>query len=505
MSRTSALLVCAFALFGCGDDSPPPSNPDAGTPLSCPASEKPLGTSFLEDTSPAQVYHPPGPLQVGQTVSFEVPENTASITIVEQAVSAPDSIFLRRPTQQIAIHNTAVPLIVKDPLLNTVFDDNQRPPADISTLPVFFASDSPATGTLTIPNTTAGLALVGPEGLPAGTWSFIVSDYAYECTSPAASPLPADITCTGGNDQSLYDVTVITKPTVAAAIPATGKLDVAIYFATTIAGGTAGAAPLDANRANAGDDQDLNRMVTALGLLFGQGGITLGNVNYTLLPPDVLATYTTGVSIDEGGACGDLAQLLKLAEPGHTLNIFFVSSLKASGLQGNQEVVGVDGTIPGPSTIGGTVASGAAVATLNLRANTGMADCQTPLNGLASLNLRCGADETAYIIAHEAGHFLGLYHVTEAEGTLFDPLSDTATCPCSTCATTATDRAFCADATPAPPAGTEHPMEFAECNQAGCGGGTNLMFWSLGSSSQGLLTPQQQSVLQANPLIQIVP
>src|SRR3990172_8857575 len=75
MSRTSALLVCAFALFGCGDDSPPPSNPDAGTPLSCPASEKPLGTSFLEDTSPAQVYHPPGPLQVGQTVSFEVPKN----------------------------------------------------------------------------------------------------------------------------------------------------------------------------------------------------------------------------------------------------------------------------------------------------------------------------------------------------------------------------------------------------------------------------------------------
>ena len=194
MSRTSALLVCVFALFGCGDDSPPPSNPDAGTPLSCPASEKPLGTSFLEDTSPAQVYHPPGPLQVGQTVSFEVPKNTASITIVEQAVSAPDSIFLRRPTQQIAIHNTAVPLIVKDPLENTVFDDNQRLPADISTLPVFFASDSPATGTLTIPNTTAGLALVGPEGLPAGTWSFIVSDYAYECTSPAASPLPAGLT-----------------------------------------------------------------------------------------------------------------------------------------------------------------------------------------------------------------------------------------------------------------------------------------------------------------------
>jgi hypothetical protein len=449
------------------------------------------------------VYHPPGPLQVGQPFPFVVPANTASITIVEQAVSAPDSIFLRRPTQQIAIHNTAVPLIVKDPLGNTVFDDNQRLPADISTLPVFFASDSPATGTLTIPNTTAGLALVGPEGLPAGTWSFIVSDYAYECTSPAASPLPAGLTCTGGNDQSLYDVTVITKPTVAAAIPATGKLDVAIYFATTIAGGPPGAAPLDVDRAKAGEDQDLNRMVTALGLLFGQAGITLGDVRYTLLSADVLATYATGVSIDEGGACGDLGQLLRLAEPGNTLNIFFVSSLKAGGLPGNQEVVGVDGTIPGPSTIGGTVASGAAVATLSLRAGTGTAACQD-----ANLNLACGADDTAYIIAHEAGHFLGLYHVTEAEGTLFDPLGDTATCPCSTCAATANARAFCADATPAPPAGTEHQMSLTECNQvqAGCGGGTNLMFWSIDKTrSQGLLTPQQQSVLQANPLIQIVP
>jgi hypothetical protein len=295
-------------------------------------------------------------------------------------------------------------------------------------------------------------------------------------------------------------VTVITKPAVATATPPSAKLDVAIYFATTIAGGSSGSAALDEAAANSGADSDLKRMETALGQLFGRAGIGLGTVRYTLLPADVLATYATGVDIDQGGACGPLAQLLKHAAPGNTLNIFFVSSLKAGGLQGSDAVVGVDGTIPGPSTIGGTVASGAAVATLDLRAGTATAACTGPFD------LRCGADETAYIIAHEAGHFLGLYHVTEAEGTLFDPLGDTATCACSSCATMDA-RPRCADAKPPPPSGLEHLMTVAECSvgPTECGGGTNLMFWRLESASKGLLTPEQQSVLRANPLVQIIP
>ena len=489
--RACAILVGVIVLAGCSHDDPPPVvTPDSGTLLSCPASEKPVGTSALT-TGVLQL----GPFKVGQTVGFDVPANTASITIVQQAVSAPDSVTLTNPTG--ALNNTAVPLIVKEPGGKTVFDDNQSHPTDPSDLTVFFASESPATGTLTIPNTTAGLALVGPSGLPAGRWSFIVSDFAYECTSPAASPLPFGLTCQSGNDQSIYDVTVITKPTAGGAIQASGKLDVAIYFATTVAGG--GAAPLDADKANAGTDPDLKRMETALGKLFAQANIQLGAVKYTLLPADVLATYATGVDIDQSGACAPLAQLLRSSDPGNTLNIFFVSAFRVSGLQGGNTVVGVDGTIPGPSSIGGTVASGAAVATLDLRARSGTAVCSDP-----NLNLQCGADTTAYIIAHEAGHFLGLYHVIEAEGTLFDPISDTATCPCSTCAS-ATSRAHCADASPRPATGTEHLMTVAECSQAqtACGGGTNLMFWRLDSSSSvGLLTDQQNSVLRANPLIQ---
>jgi hypothetical protein len=496
--RASAILLCAVALTGCSHDQPSSGGSDAGAPLTCPAADKPLGTSALQ----TNVFRRPDHVQVGQTVEFLVPANTASITIVEQAVSAPDSITLSTPGQQLTVSNTAVPLIVKDPSGNTLYDDNQALPADISTLPVFFASDSPDTGTLTIPNTTAGLALLGAGGLPDGTWSFIVSDFAYECTSPAASPLRSGVSCESGTDQSLYDVTVITKPGVGGAIQPSGTLDVAIYFATTVAGGAAGAAPLDADAANAGTDPDLNRMVTALGQLFSQAGITLGKVSYRLLPPDVLATYATGVNVDQAGACAPLAQLLKLADPGNTLNIFFVSRFEASGLQTGNTVVGIDGTIPGPSTIGGTVASGAAVATIDLRFASGTPPCAD-----VSLNLQCGADRTAYIIAHEAGHFLGLYHVTESDGLFFDPLADTATCVCSVCASTATNRAHCANASPPPAAGAEHLMTFDECTQGQteCGGGANLMFWRLSSGSLGQLSDQQKSVIRANPLVQAVP
>ena len=49
----------------------------------------------------------------------------------------------------------------------------------------------------------------------------------------------------------------------------------------------------------------------------------------------------------------------------------------------------------------------------------------------------CGADRTAFIAGHEAGHYLGLFHTTESDGRFFDPLADTAKCPCIPCAAAA--------------------------------------------------------------------
>jgi hypothetical protein len=457
----------------------------------CDASEKPVGTSTL----PGERVQALGTFKVGETVGFDVPANTASVTIVEQAISAPDYVLLASGQGSVKVDNTAVPLIVKDPGGNVVYDDNQQIPDDLSSLLAYYGGASPSTGTFTIPNTTAGLAMVGQSGLPEGTWSMIVSDYAYECTNPAASPISSGLSCpTGATDESTYDVTVITKPTEAGVIPPTGTLDVAIYFVVATAQDSTGT-DRALSAATAASDEDLIRMETTLRTIFSRAGVTVENITYKDLPASVQETYATGVNVDETGACGELSQLLKLAEAGNTLNIFFVSSFQATGLQENQLIVGIDGTIPGPSTIGGTVASGAAVTTHDLRFGT------THCNG--ELNLDCGADLTAYIIAHEAGHFLGLYHVTEWGGTLFDPLADSAPCPCSTCkAANATDR--CSDAIPPPATNTEHQMTVAECTAGpSCGGGDDLMFWLLDSQgSLGTLTPQQQAVIRANPLVQ---
>ena len=51
-------------------------------------------------------------------------------------------------------------------------------------------------------------------------------------------------------------------------------------------------------------------------------------------------------------------------------------------------------------------------------------------------------------------------------------------------------------------------MTVAECTLrspdkgASCGGGDDLMFWILDQGSLGTLTPQQQRVIRANPLVQ---
>jgi hypothetical protein len=82
-------------------------------------------------------------------------------------------------------------------------------------------------------------------------------------------------------------------------------------------------------------------------------------------------------------------------------------------------------------------------------------------------------------IAHEAGHFLGLFHTTESNGYEHDPLSDTPEC-------------------------SSGDLDAEDCIGQGA---ENLMFWSSWSSSsraggktQEVLSLQQQHVLKASPL-----
>jgi hypothetical protein len=119
----------------------------------------------------------------------------------------------------------------------------------------------------------------------------------------------------------------------------------------------------------------------------------------------------------------------------------------------------------------------------------------------------CGADITAAIVAHEAGHFLGLYHTTEGIGTIVDPIGDTATCLCPLCKPAGAPEQCQGLGQNDPQVASPYPMMVTDClAPAGsvpeCGGGDNLMFWLLDQDSKGLLTAGQAAVMRASPLVE---
>jgi hypothetical protein len=187
-----------------------------------------------------------------------------------------------------------------------------------------------------------------------------------------------------------------------------------------------------------------------------------------------------------------------LSQPGNnTLNFFFVASITSSS-QAGTHTVGIDGTIPGPATVGGTVHSGAAVSSADLGVATGPATATGCGSGIDYSSTGCGPDRVAYIAAHEGGHALGLYHTVESLGDAFDPLSDTPQCPCATCIPDAGVTQTC---------GTDPTKSYQLSPKActaspSCGSGDNLMFWELGAGSTGTLTAQQTQVMRGNPVVQ---
>jgi len=476
-SSRRLLVTLALVPAACGGDSsssgqscsggtcPPPSSLCVTPPLAASAAAPPTQILAL------------GTKRVGDSVSFSVPAGIASLTIIEQVVSAPPTAAFNEGT----VPNEAAPLTLTDPA-GTVLFDQFLPPADPTRAPVYLAAASPGTGTLTVPSSTAGLELAA-SGLPQGTWSLVVSDLAYVCT------LAANCAQGGGSNAGTYGLTILLKPSPGAA-PA--RIDVAINLAT----GDATAI----TAASAGSDPDLQRMVSSLGVLLARAGLTLGRTTYVDVPPAVASRLAAGVHIDDNGACGDLSRLFATAPAGKQLNVFLVSTFVSSAAPSGTTIVGIDSAIPGPATISPTTQSGVAVSVVNLRAareNCGGAvalDCTPDGSGGASC---CGADVTAFFVAHELGHFLGLYHVTEREGVRFDPLEDTPACPCQSCAP---DPRTCASAQPAP--ASPHLMSIAECRaSASCGGGDNLMFWVFDDGAVGTVTPEQQRLVSGSPAV----
>ncbi len=427
---------------------------------------------------------PLGVHAVGETVAFQVPAGTGGVTLLCQGAEPAAAPFVTY--QGVRLENTVVPLTVTAGG-TLYFDDRVVPPDDPAVWgspdgigAIYFGASAPWTGTMTVPNTSHMLKHVQDQGgVPSGTWSVVVNDYAAECRA-IGSP-----TCVVGDGVTAYppgryEVKAFLKP---GPVAATGTIDLTFVLVTEAL-----------TEASAPTDPSVIRMRETLATYLARAGLSLSTVTFVDASPEVKARYALGVNADDSGPCGDVASILRLAAPGNVMSLFLVPSFTSID---PGTVLGIDGTIPGPASVGGTVASGALASAEDLDLGKGTAAC-----GGVPNPQDCGADETAYIVAHEMGHFLGLYHVTEWPGTLFDPVKDTPTCPCAACATTPA-RCLSGPITP-----TTYAMSTTDCTRqltnpaSVCGGGDNLMFWALGTRSAATVTAEQAAIVRANALVQ---
>lgn len=180
--------------------------------------------------------------------------------------------------------------------------------------------------------------------------------------------------------QAAVRVNVVAK--VGDAIPSAGVLDLNLHFT--------GAEGLTAETAQT--DTAFQSALSELISIYGEVGVELGQVGYL----DIDSRYQQFESPwDELPA--ESAEMLSIVHPDAVstgVNVFFVSELD-DGSMGM-------GTIPGPVE-NGTSQSGAVV-------------------GLVG-----AGEQFGFYVAHEIGHFLGLWHVLDAWGSelISDQLSDT--------------------------------------------------------------------------------
>lgn len=162
-----------------------------------------------------------------------------------------------------------------------------------------------------------------------------------------------------------------------------GVLDLDVWLANAIT----------PKAATASTDVYLQQVLDAMDTILSQAGVRLGDVRYH----DVTDAKYDDVTDSEFPPM--LRLTASVADP--RLNLFFVRTALGGG------VLGVSATIAGP-----------------LRNGTGLSGIMSLYGGGYSASL------LGLVAAHEIGHYLGLYHTAESDGS-HDFVDDTAECPAS--------------------------------------------------------------------------
>lgn len=213
------------------------------------------------------------------------------------------------------------------------------------------------------------------------------------------------------------------------------------------------------------DAQAIKNYITNI---FQQVGVTVNALNVEFRD-DPNAVAQAGGSIEDVGAFLDSASRGTAGRGDTGINCFLMPQL-GGGL------LGMDGAIPGPGFLHGTGSSGLVAAATSF--------------GFTFPGYTAHETDQAYLsltLAHEIGHYLGLYHPSERDGSRHDPLSDTGECG------------------PAYDTNGDGRVSGPECR------GVNthfLMFWTDDTTSEGyptgdqtVVSPQQGEVMNTHPAV----